>query len=125
MPPFASATRVGLTQVLGLTRQGSMLANVLVIAGVILIGYGVLGLVAVWLAPSLQRTGLWGKRLLTGRMRPTRLNQSLMCLWASFFGGYVSLATLGLRAWSYTSFVLFFVCAVIALFVRTGQAGEA
>lgn len=102
-----------------------MLTGFLVAAGLVLVGYGLSGLIAIWLVPPLLRTGLWGKRLLTGRLASTRFNQSLMCLWAFFFGGYVLLSALELRAWSYGFAAAFFVCAAVALVRRTGQAGEA
>ena len=102
-----------------------MLTKILLVGGLAIALYGLIGLIAVWLTPSLQRTGLWGKRFLTGRLVPTRVNQSLMCLWAFFFGGYVSLSAFELRPFSYVFAAAFLVCAGVTLVRRMAQASEA
>jgi len=102
-----------------------MLTNVLLILGIVIAAYGLVGLIAVWLSPAPLKNRLWGKRLLTGRLPPTRFHQSLMCLWAFFFGAYVSLSALELRPLSYVFAAAFFVCAGVALIRRMAQAGEA
>lgn len=102
-----------------------MLTKVLLILGIVIAAYGLTGLIAIWLLPVLLKTRLWGKRLLTGRLPPTRLNQSLMCLWALFFGAYISLSALDLRPLSYVFAAAFFACAGVALIRRMAQAGEA
>lgn len=95
-----------------------MLEKILLVCGLVIIGYGILGLVATWLFPSLGATRLWGKGMLTGRMPPTRFNKSLMCLWAVFFGAYIAATVAEFRPWNFVFAGAFVACAVTGIFIR-------
>ena len=101
-----------------------MMDHLLAGAGALGVLYGLTGLAGVWLFPSIGRSKLFGPGMLTGRLEPTRVNRSLMSLWALFFGAYIATAHSGHRTLGYMFFAAFLVCAITSMVIRYKHGRE-
>lgn len=94
----------------------------LVGSGVLMFAYGVFGLIGIWVVPALGNTRLYSPGILSGRMKPTRPNRTLMSFWSLFAGGFFALSASGYRTLSYAFFLAFLVCAIAAMVIRYRQS---
>ena len=102
-----------------------MVDGLMIAIGCLMIAYGLVGLVAVWAAPSLFSTRLFGSGILTGRMAPTSTNRAVMSAWSLFFGGWCATSFAGYRSISYVCFAAFLLTAVTALYIRQRHGRDA
>jgi hypothetical protein len=102
-----------------------MVDKLLLGAGCLFLVYGFFGLVGTWLVPALGQSRLYGAGMFMGRMEPSRVNRTIMSLWALFFGGYFAASFSGHRTLGYISFLAFMLCAIAALVIRYRRSCEA
>jgi len=77
------------------------------------IAYGLIGLIAMWLVPSLRDRLILKPATWTGLLEHTRANQTLISLWFSCFGAWLVLGTLVWRGASLAALVVFLVMALV------------
>ena len=58
--------------------------------------YGLIGLVGIWLVPTIGNSRLFGSTMLTGNLTATRANRTFMALWSVLCGACSASLPLGL-----------------------------
>ena len=95
-----------------------MFEKLLISAGYLFVAYGSFGLIGTWLAPAIGKSWLYGPGMFTGRVEPSRVNRTILSLWALFVGGYFAASGSGYRTLSFIFFLAFMPCAIAALVIR-------
>lgn len=80
--------------------------------------YGALALLATWYFTSWLQSPLFSDFMLTGRLKPTRANRTMMATWSLLFGAYLVLSIAELRPLSYIAFALWAPVALAVLIVK-------
>jgi len=80
--------------------------NFVLVCACVLIAWGCFGLTATWLLPKLQKSPLLGSKMFLARLEPTRTNLTLVSLWVSVFGVFLSSSVLQYRLLFWASFII-------------------
>ena len=99
-----------------------MIETILIVLGLVVVAYGFIGLVGVWLVPAIGNSPLYGPGMLTGRTEPTRTYKTIMSLWNLFIGAYLVSSSSGHRTLAFVFCLLFLLCAVTSMFIRFRQS---
>lgn len=75
--------------------------------GLAFVGYGLLGLFGLWLAPGVMRWAIYSPRRLTGTLPDTPGNRALMLCWFLLIGTWLAMSSAGFVYWSLLPLVAF------------------
>ena len=101
-----------------------MIDNALIAIGLLIVVYGLIGLVGVWLVPAIANSRFYGSNIFAGRMEPTHVTRTVMALWYLLFGGCLVSLSSGHRTLGNVLLVAFSLGIIAALFIRYRHRSE-
>lgn len=75
--------------------------------GLVIVGYALLGLFGLWLAPALMRRGPYSPRMVTGTFPDNPGSRALMLSWLLLMGTWLAMSSAGFVYWSLLPLVAF------------------